>query len=472
MSFASQIIDLHVQALAERHRAEFEGNLGITGDQRVKSAAFVLLAVKTYSNISEEEALDRITEGGNDFGIDAIDHPEEIDGEYTVTLFQGKYKHKLNANANFPRTGVEKMLIAVKTLLDPDRRLTLMPRLRVRIEEIRSLVRDGAIPRVQVVLCNNGNRWDTEGQELIDNADLGDQVSWSHVNHDSIISILRAPKDVDEALQLTGKAHIESFGYRRVLVGRVSVSEIAQIFEKHGDRLLERNIRRDLGLHGSRVNRGIEATLLDEKDSSNFYFYNNGITITCDQFRVNQLQSDNWRLRLSKMQVINGGQTCQTIKTVLRAQRGTAADATVMVRIYELPEDDRDFVQAITYATNSQNPVDLRDLKSNDPIQKHLEVSLEKLGYTYRRQRSETSSTSKIVSSKVAAEATLAIWRQRPHQAKFRTTEHFGTLYDTIFTKDLNGAQVVLAVLLLRFAENRRKRPPEDAALFLQYASC
>ena len=31
--------------------------------------------------------------------------------------------------------------------------------------------------------------------------------------------------------------------------------------------------------------------------------------------------------------------------------------------------DDEEIVQDITYATNSQNPVDLRDLKSNDKIQ-------------------------------------------------------------------------------------------------------
>jgi hypothetical protein len=40
-----------------------------------------------------------------------------------------------------------------------------------------------------------------------------------------------------------------------------------------------------------------------------------------------------------------------------------------------------------------------------------------------------------------------------------------------IFTSNLNGPQVVAAVLLLRIAENKRKRPPEGAPDFLQYGS-
>jgi len=61
----------------------------------------------------------------------------------------------------------------------------------------------------------------------------------------------------------------------------------------------------------------------------------------------------------------------------------------VLVRIYELAEEDLDFVRDITYATNSQNPVDLRDLHSNDEIQRQLEIGMQDLGYTYKRQREE-----------------------------------------------------------------------------------
>ena len=76
------------------------------------------------------------------------------------------------------------------------------------------------------------------------------------------------------------------------------------------------------------------------------------------------------------------------------------------------------------------------------------------------------------ITSGVAAEALLAVWRHAPHQAKFFTREHFGKLYEKIFSKDLNGAQTVTAVLIYRVAENRRRRPEPNDPVFVRYASC
>ena len=45
----------------------------------------------------------------------------------------------------------------------------------------------------------------------------------------------------------------------------------------------------------------------------------------------------------------------------------------MLVRLYQVPRDSAGFVQMITYATNSQNPVELQDLRSNDEIQRQLE---------------------------------------------------------------------------------------------------
>jgi hypothetical protein len=127
-------------------------------------------------------------------------------------------------------------------------------------------------------------------------------------------------------------------------------------------------------------------------------------------------------------------------------------------------------VQTITYATNSQNPVDLKDLRSNDERQRQLEFSVTDLGYEYRRQRSEGTLTAKDITVGVAAEAVLSVWRQQPQVAKFRVKDHFGKFYDQIFTPDLSGAQLVSAVLLFRIAENKRRRPPPGAPELVRYA--
>jgi hypothetical protein len=211
---------------------------------------------------------------------------------------------------------------------------------------------------------------------------------------------------------------------------------------------------------------------LQSPERNNFYFYNNGITLTCDKFSYNALQKDDYQVRIENLQIINGGQTCMTIyKTLQQLALFDEIPAYVLVRLYQLPSENKDLVRRITFATNSQNPVELRDLKANDDKQQSLELDVQQLGYIYRRKRSDQGSRIDIT-SEIAAEAILSVWRKAPHQAKFFTREHFGKLYETIFTNDLNGAQLIIAVLLYRISENRRKRPDSTDPACVRYASC
>jgi hypothetical protein len=473
MNINASIIDQQVRALADRQKTAIEEKAKFKNDDnKLRSAAFVVLSVKTLLELTEEEAIECLTEGGGDFGVDAIEIGEIQDSEFSVTLFQGKYKSDLEGTSNFPQTGIEKLIQAVGTLFDPYKAITVNPNLKPRIEEIRSFVADGYLPQVRVVACNNGLFWKAEAQELINHTGFGGQVLFEHINHDGLVAIIQSLKPVNDTVRLTGKAIVEDYNFRRVLIGRILVSELAAVFDRNGDRLLERNIRRYLGLLGNRINEGIAQTLTIPGEQSNFYFYNNGITLTCNQFQHNALQNENWLVKLSGMQVINGGQTCKTIQRILGSGTVTAPNASVLIRIYELPKGEEDLVRNITYATNSQNPVDLRDLRSNDDRQRKLAMSIEELGYNYRRQRSEVATKATDITSGTAAEAVLSIWRHRPHQGKFMTSGHFGKLYDIIFTDDLNGAQVIIAVLLFRIAENKRKRPAVDAPDFIRYSSC
>ena len=103
--------------------------------------------------------------------------------------------------------------------------------------------------------------------------------------------------------------------------------------------------------------------------------------------------------------------------------------------------------------------------------QQTLGQSISELGYKYRAKREDRPVSPDEFTSAVIAEAVLAIWREKPHQARFRSRQHFGALYRRIFTPDLNGAQAIVAALLHRSSENHRKRPPQDAPDFLAYGS-
>ena len=474
MNLNASIIDQRVSGIVDNHPEWLpEGN----DINKKKSAAFVLLCMSTCLEMTLEDSAELLTEGGNDAGVDGLHIGEVEDGEFLVTIFQGKYKiNDLRGIANFPENDVQKAAGTVRVLFDPYRQeVVLNKKIAPKIEEIRSLIRDGYIPNVRVILCNNGDKWTSQADNWVDDTEgsYDGKVKFLHFNHDSIVSILQRSQQTNTTLTLSGQAIVEDMNYMRVLVGRVSVQEIQRLFNEHGDSLLERNIRRYLGLHNNRVNTAIHETLCDLTKSDKFYFYNNGITVVCDRFDYNAFQQSDYQVQLKNMQVINGGQTCKTIQETLNGSLPNlfGKSAYLLIRVYQLADTHKEFVQDITYATNSQNPVDLRDLRSNDEMQKNLELGLSELGYTYRRQREEGDGGLSVITSSTAAEAVLAIWRERPHQAKFRRKEHFGKLYEDIF-KHLNAAQTLLAVLIFRVVENERKRPttatPPD---FLPYSS-
>jgi len=427
----ASIVDQRLSGIVEKH-----SKLLPDGDEnKKKSAAFVLLCISTFMELELEEAAELLTDGSNDAGVDGLHVGEVVNDEFTVTMFQGKYKNNLVGNAEFPENAIIKAVNTVATLFDPDKKVELNYALRPKVEEIRSLVRDGYIPTVRAVLCNNGLRWNEQGQNHIKQSGFERHVSWVHLNHNDIVAVLQNTKSANDSIRLHGKAVIEEFNFRRVLIGKVPVTEIANLFNRHGNLLLERNIRRYLGMHANRVNSAIQTTLTDADKRDNFYFFNNGITMVCSKFRHNALQGENYQVNIEGIQIINGGQTCKTIQKTLENPEvfDKSSSVYVLLRLYELAEEDMDLVSDITYATNSQNPVDLRDLRSNDEIQKRLEIGITGLGYTYKRHREEGKSGTSVITSTVVAESVLAIWRQKPHQAKFMRKEHFGKLYGEIF---------------------------------------
>ncbi len=473
-SLAAQIIDQQVSGIVEKHTDLLSGEFRLGSDrQKLRSAAFVFLVARTAFDLADQEALDGIVDGANDFGVDALYFDPPDGGELPVILIQGKYRTSLSGDAAFPENGIAQMIDAIDVLFDPERPVTLNRRLTERGEEIRSLVKEGAIPRVTAVAANNGARWTAQAQQRIDNApeDFREQVAWRYVGAKELLALLQARKPIDAELRFAGQATVETFAFRRVLTGRMPVSELARLTDRYDNYLFERNVRRYLGLTGNRVNEAIAATLRREDQRPNFYFYNNGVTIVCSKFRHNALRRENWSVQVEGLQIVNGGQTARTVQRIASEVGPDIEAAEVLVRIYELENGDDALVEAITFATNSQNPVMLRDLRANDRRQQDLATSIAGLGYQYRIKREDRAVAADEITSAVVADAVLAVWRHRPHQARFSGRQHFGALYDTIFTRDLNGAQAVAATLLLRTAESRRRNAPDDAPDFLAYGS-
>lgn len=461
MDIAKQIIDQRVNKILTDNPTLFSG----VDQERKKSKAFLLLGVAAYLDIDIAEAVQYITDGGNDGGFDAAYIAEIQDYQLNVVLFQSKYSRKLENDSNFPANAVEKAVNTVKCVFDPDEIIQLNEKSREKVNEIRSFILDGHIPYVTFVMLNNGLGWNQDGQNHIDNTFANqEQVHFVHYSHKDIIEYINRNIPIKTQLNFSGKAIQEDFNYKRVILGRVSVPEIYKLMDEFGDRLLEKNIRHYLGINT--INEQIGATLLSEEKKQNFFFFNNGLTMICEKFSYNGLQDRNWNVKIDKLQIINGGQTCKTIYQTLKNHSDIDfSQVYILVRLYEV-NDDEEMVQDITYATNSQNPVDFRDLKSNDEIQKLLEISAKDLGYIYKRKRDNLGNTN-VIPSTVAAEAVLAVWRKKPHLAKYKRNEFFDKYYDEIFY-NLNAAQMIIAVIIFRYCDTCRKHISEDREIQAQ----
>ncbi|OQX01832.1 MAG: abortive phage resistance protein, partial [Thiothrix lacustris] len=119
MNINASIVDQRLTGILKEHVGLLEPIVG-KDESKQRSLAFVLLCVSTALELPLDAAAELLTEGGNDVGVDALHFSDVDDGEFTVTLFQGKYKHKdLQGTANFPENGVKHALQTVATLFDP-----------------------------------------------------------------------------------------------------------------------------------------------------------------------------------------------------------------------------------------------------------------------------------------------------------------------------------------------------------------
>lgn len=157
-----------------------------------------------------------------------------------------------------------------------------------------------------------------------------------------------------------------SYGENGIIVN-VKATSIKSLYEKHSDSgLFSYNLREHVSQKN--VDEGIELTIKNDKD--NFWFYNNGITIGCEDF----IESGN-KIKLYNFSIINGAQTTTKIgKSKLIDGKHDFPLVCKIVKSDLNNKKSREFIGKISEASNSQKPIKFRDLKSSDIQQKELEA--------------------------------------------------------------------------------------------------
>ncbi|WP_019227431.1 AIPR family protein [Sedimentibacter sp. B4] len=150
---------------------------------------------------------------------------------------------------------------------------------------------------------------------------------------------------------------------------------LAQIYEEHGPRLFERNVRSFLQVKGA-VNKGIRDTLHDEPDM--FLAYNNGISVTAESIDI--VRDDNGKPSIRKirdMQIVNGGQTTASIYNARKDKKINADLTKVFVQmklsVIDTSEDMDEIVPKISAFANTQNKIQMADFSANDLFHRKIE---------------------------------------------------------------------------------------------------
>lgn len=200
--------------------------------------------------------------------------------------------------------------------------------------------------------------------------------------------------------------------------------------------LFDSNVRDFLG--ENRVNQEILGSL-EEANSPEFWWLNNGITILATSAIPLGKTPDGNALQLHDVQIVNGLQTTQTIHNYFQSGLAQADDQRcVLVKV--IVSEEAAIRDKIIRATNNQSSVELASLTATDKIQRDIEAILEQENWFYERRKNYYKNIGKPVERFVAplylAVGVVALVRKCPQRAgrlKSSFMKHRES-YDAVFS--------------------------------------
>lgn len=192
------------------------------------------------------------------------------------------------------------------------------------------------------------------------------------------------------------------------------------IRDDHGNMrryLFDSNVRDFLG--ENRVNQEIMASL-EEADSPEFWWLNNGITILATSAIPLGKTPEGNALQLHDVQIVNGLQTTQTIHNYFQSGSAKLEDSRcVLVKV--IVSEETAIRDKIIRATNNQSSVELASLTATDKIQRDIEAILEQEAWFYERRKNYYKNIGKpserFVAPLYLAVGVVALIRKCPQRA-------------------------------------------------------
>ncbi len=412
-------------------------------DGRTESSAFLVWYIKNFFRLEETEAIQSVCDSINDKGIDGIFLDED---EEQIYIFQSKFS---------PLSGRDQGDVDIREFISTKEWFKDNSSLKSLLDstassELKSLIQGLNLTELEIkdfeirlIFVTNKN-FDTNAKEFLKLNEFfleGEDFSKIFERY-SFISDSETEKEPKKLL-ISNKTKIV-YPLPNGIVANVFCIPIKELMKLDGidDRtLFYKNVR--YGLGNTRVNKEIRKTLQTQSEHNNFFLYHNGITILCSDLE----ESPQGELTIHDYSVING---CQSMLSFYENRNLLTENLFVLVKFIKLNQDSP-LLNKITYYTNNQNSITLRDLKSNDRVHKQLQKEFNekfngKVLYKIKRGDSE-SGYEEIIETDLAAQLLEAVYLRSPHQssAKYKL---FGEDYYKIFSKNLNCSKIYLSKLI------------------------
>jgi hypothetical protein len=387
---------IEISELPARLRTLFTGKVpeATSGIEEARETNFLSRALAAYaihrlSGCSIEDAAASVVDGGGDGGIDAIFY---VPMNSTMFIVQSKYivngrgEPDLGEVAKF-KTGLENIL---QGRFDAFSQNVAWKKRRPEIEiQLKQMV------QVKAVLVYSGINIVSEDRLMMFEdlkqllADEDDYIKLEPCNltriHTWLIGtdIGRGIPEIELKLFKPGwlKEPYET------VYGLLPLQDLAQLYERHGKKLIVANIRAYKG--ETEVNEKIFGTIESEPDR--FFYLNNGLTAYCDRLDVNNLDranADYKRVTAYGLSIVNGAQTLGSIAAFFKQNPDKKPEGNVFIKVISLRKcsDDRAFAENITRSTNFQNRIGVRDFVALDESQERIanHLLLSEIFYHYK----------------------------------------------------------------------------------------
>lgn len=429
---------------------------------RTESAALLAWFLEAVWRVEPEEVSDSICDGGGDKGIDALRTIEVLS---EIDIFQSKWHKKPGADQG--DAALKNLVGAAPYFASPQSVDALLnsapnPELTKLIHrlEIRDRVEKGAEAK-RLVLVTNGVL-DVSGQDYlkaIEGQDPPVEV-WDLPKLAAIAARTRRPDllDVQVALHAAAEPTSTSLpGDVEMAVALVPATELVDLPGIDDLSLFDRNVRLHEGR--TRINKELAETIRDVDEHGLFPAYHNGLTVL-----THKLDVDGRKIDLDGITVVNG---CQSLVTLHDNRGDVTDDLSVLVKVIEVEKGTR-LSDKITYRSNNQNPVDIRDQRSTDVIQRDLQQQVSDTygsRFAFGIRQGETFEVT-VLDNKTAAQFIMAIYVKEPWAA-VRKVRLFDTDYWRIFNRSIDGHKLFLINLMIQVVdETRDQLRPEIASSF------